>query len=371
MTRSTTPGRALAAILLVAAACGDPDRATLEASPDTVRFEPLVVGDLSDGRVVEWSNPGPDTLAIDGLRLSGSAADFVLDEDLCTGSDLPPGRACTVVVLFGPREAGPRAASLDAGAGFGTVQLIGEGVVDPARSGASEGLVVAVPETLDFASQPIGTVAGPLRIRLLNRRAGAVQFAARIREGEGSEYRIALDRCSNELLAPGRACSIQILFEPAAEGLRAGELLLRDLIGAEVQSVPLSGSGTAGELAGDEPVPTPVTTPPARLVVTPPAVEFGLHSQGAAAPPRAVRVKNEGASNVVITSLRIAGGDSESFGIASTDCERRSLVPTGSCSLEVIFRPIAPGDASARVEAITSSGVLPALVLLGGTGGAP
>ena len=60
--------------------------------------------------------------------------------------------------------------------------------------------------------------------------------------------------------------------------------------------------------------------------------------------------------------------NAESFELARTDCARRALVPTRTCSLEVLFRPVAPGPASGRVEAQTSAGVLPALVLLGGTG---
>jgi hypothetical protein len=82
-----------------------------------------------------------------------------------------------------------------------------------------------------------------------------------------------------------------------------------------------------------------------------------------------VRVKNEGATSIVIHSLRVAGSDAESFDLAGTDCARRALVPTRTCSLEVVFRPIAPGPVSGRIEAQTSAGVLPALVLLGGTGG--
>lgn len=104
------------------------------------------------------------------------------------------------------------------------------------------------------------------------------------------------------------------------------------------------------------------------LAVNPPAIEFGLQAPGSVGSTRIVRVKNEGASSIVIRSLRVAGSDAESFELARTDCARRALVPTRICSLEVVFRPVAPGPASGRVEAQTSAGVVPALVLLGGTG---
>lgn len=375
MTHSIpTPCRALAAIVIAATACGGGERAGLVALPDTLRFEPLTVGGLSPARVVEWSNAGADSLGVDELRLVGpGSADFILAEDLCAGATLGPGESCRAVVLFGPREGGARAATIAAGdAPAARVELRGDGIPDTTRGLEPAGLVRAVPETLDFGEQPTGAAAGPLGVRLVNQRAGAVQFAVRLRAGEGSEYRIALDRCSNEILGPGRACSIQVLFEPTVEGLRAGELILRDLNGSATQTVPLAGTGVAAvpveEAAGPG---TVVITPPARLVVTPSSLEFGLQAQGSAGPPRTVRVKNEGASNVVITSLRVAGGGSESFQIASSDCERRTLVPTRTCSLEVVFRPLAPGPVSARVEAQSSSGVLSSLVVLGGSGGAP
>ena len=363
--------RALAALAFVAAACGGPEPSALVPVPDTLRFDPLAVGGLSAAHVIEWSNVGADSVEVGELRVSGDgAADFVIAEDLCEGATLGPGQSCSAAVLFGPREAGPRVAAIAVGAGPGAVvELWGEGLADSTVVMEPRGLVLAVPETLDFGEQPVGATAGPLGVRLVNRRSGAVQFAVRLRTGENSEYGIALDRCSNEILGPGRACSIQVLFEPVIEGLRAGELILRDLNGSTVQSVPLSGIGVGTVPgSGDADASPIVTDAPVALAVNPPAIEFGLQAPGSAGSARVVRVKNEGASSIVIRSLRVAGSDAESFELARTDCARRALVPTRTCSLEVVFRPVGPGPASGRVEAQTNAGVLPALVLLGGTG---
>ena len=375
MIRVPTPRRrrrALAAFVFFAAACGGPEPSALAPIPDTLRFEPVAVGGLSAGHVIEWSNVGADSVEVGELRVSGNgAADFVVAEDLCEGATLAPGQSCSAAILFGPRVAGLRVAGIAAGAGPGAVvELRGEGLADSTILVEPTGLALAVPETLDFGEQPVGTTAGPLGVRLVNRSSGAVQFAVRLRTGENSEYAIALDRCSNEILGPGRACSIQVLFAPVIEGLRAGELILRDLNASTVQTVPLSGLGVGTDPETGEVDASPVvTSAPVALAVSPPAIEFGLQAQGSAGPARVVRVKNEGASSIVIRSLRVVGSDAESFELARTDCARRALVPTRTCSLEVVFRPVAPGPVSGRVEAQTSAGVLPALVLLGGTGG--
>jgi hypothetical protein len=356
------------AIVVLATACRGP-AAAFEVRPDSLSFDPLAIGAVSDARVVEWSNAGADSAQAVELLVSGpGAADFVVAEDLCGGSALAPGDSCTVAVLFGPRGAGARAATLslvtrpENAAG---VHLRGEGLGE-AVTADDGGLVQAVPETLDFGAQPVGMAAGPLGVRLVNQRAGPVQFAARLHGGQASEYTIALDRCSNEILNAGRACAIQVMFEPTGEGLRASELVLRDLNGSGTQSVPLMGSGVLD--AADGEVGTAAPPVPLALSVTPPSVEFGVLDPGSTSPVRTVRIKNEGASNVVFTALEISGSDPGSFRIARNDCGTRALIPTRTCSIGVVFEPSAPGARSARIEARATTGREPALVILGGTG---
>jgi hypothetical protein len=179
---------ALAALALVAAACEGGEPSALTSSPDTLRFEPLAVGGLSAAQVIAWSNSGADSVQVGVLRVSGEgAADFVVAEDLCDGATLAPGESCSVAILFGPREAGTRAAAIAAGTGTGAVvELRGEGLADSTVVVETTGLVLAVPETLDFGEQPVGTTAGPLGVRLVNRRSGAVQFEVRLLAGEAS-----------------------------------------------------------------------------------------------------------------------------------------------------------------------------------------
>jgi hypothetical protein len=134
--------------------------------------------------------------------------------------------------------------------------------------------------------------------------------------------------------------------------------------------VPLSGIGVSATLIAGEP-PTSEVVASVSLGVAPQAVEFGVQAAGSPGTTRLVRIRNDGASNVVIRSLRIAGSDAESFRIARTDCNQRALYPTRACSLEVVFEPTGTGGQTGRVEAVTDMGTVPALVLLGGTGGSP
>lgn len=352
-------------------ACGGRERPStgeLDADPDTLAFDSLPVGRVSPARIVYWDNEGADTVRIDDLAVSGpAAADFVLAEDLCAGSALAPGATCSVAVLFGPRDTGIRQATLAAGGGSeGMVVMMGTGSDGGADAPETTGLVRAVPETLDFGEQPVGAPSGPLGVRLVNQRQGAVQFAVRVQDRGGSGFRIALDRCSNEILRPGRACTVQVLLEPSAEGLRTAELVLRDLNGERDQAVPLSGTGIA---PGPDVVVAGEATPLAALSVSvvPRALEFGVEAVGASSPIRVVRIHNEGAANVTFRSLVVAGDAAGDFRIARSDCGG-GVVPTRACTLEILFEPTAAGLRTARVEARTNTGLEPALVLLGGTG---
>lgn len=363
---------AATALGLAAAACEAGGRApALDGRPDSLVFDALVVGRMSPARVVEWSNAGADTVVLSDMFVTGpAAADFVLAEDLCDGATLAPGESCSAVVLFGPREAGPRkamiAAEREPGSGA-MVVLLGEGIADTMVAVEPAGLVRAVPETLDFGEQPLGAAGGPLGVRLVNRRPGPVQFAVRLRGGQRPGFRIALDRCSNEILDSGRACTVQVLFVPAAEGFLSGELILRDLNGPTDQSVPILGIGIpAAPAVGDARASAPIAS--LFLSVSPRALEFGVQEPGSSSAARVVQIKNGGAANVAFRSLRVAGSDAGSFRIAQNDCSG-GLVPTRTCSLEIVFEPAAPGTRTARIEAVTISGLEPALVLLSGTGG--
>ena len=180
----------IAAVAMATLACAGNERdeiAELDADPDTLAFESFAVGRLSPARIIIWSNEGADTVRLADLVVSGPAAtDFVLAEDLCGASALAPGATCSVAVLFGPRETGTRQATLAAGAGSGaTVVLTGIGSDGGAEVPGVTGLVRAVPETLDFGEQPVGTPSGPLGVRLVNQREGPVQFAVRVRDAWG------------------------------------------------------------------------------------------------------------------------------------------------------------------------------------------
>jgi hypothetical protein len=361
----------VAAVAMAALACarseGD-EVPELDADPDTLAFDSLAVGRLSPARIVSWSNESADTVRLTDLVVSGpAAADFVIAEDLCAATALGPGATCSVAVLFGPRETGARQATLAAGAGSGaTVLLTGTGNDGGTEVPGVTGLVRAVPETLAFGEQPIGASGGPLSVRLVNQRAGPVQFAVRVRDG-GAGFRIALDRCSYEILRPGRACAVQVMLEPSTEGLVTGELALRDLNGQRDQAVPLSGTGIVP--GPDVVVGGAVGVSPASLSVSvaPRALEFGVQVVGATGPARVVNIQNEGAANLTFRSLEVAGGDAGDFRIARSDCGG-GLVPTRTCSLEIVFEPSGVGPRTARVEARTDTGVEPTLVLLGGTG---
>jgi hypothetical protein len=142
---------------------GVPDLATADAGSSTVSllrgtsapdphgeltgtFGTQAVGSTGEAHAVTITNAGPAMLAVQGVSVTGSAADdFLVTHDDCTGATVASGgrAACAVRVRFAPSAAGTRTAALrlriPGGATF-DVALSGTGAAaEPAATGTDGG----------------------------------------------------------------------------------------------------------------------------------------------------------------------------------------------------------------------------------------
>ncbi len=84
-----------------------------DLSPESLVFEPTLVGSSGDAQTITVSNIGGGNLDVASVVLGGlSASQFLVTDDQCTGQSLSSGDDCAVSVIFSPTVTGLHDAEL-------------------------------------------------------------------------------------------------------------------------------------------------------------------------------------------------------------------------------------------------------------------
>ncbi len=100
-------------------------------------------------------------------------------------------------------------------------------------------------------------------------------------------------------------------------------------------------------------------------------LSFGQIAVGARTPAQTVTVTDSGPGALNIGGWTLTGAAGTSFTIANDSCSGSTLPPGGSCTLTVVFAPMATGDLDASLQIASDDPASPAAVALAGTGAAP
>lgn len=330
LLRAATYGRGIWQIPLLTAGVA-PSTATL--FPSVLAFASQAVNSVGSSQNITLTNTGAVTLTVSSLTVSSNFA----EQDNCTQS-LAPGGTCTIQVSFAPTVTGPLNGVLTV---FGNLPT---GQVTASLSGTSlaAGNIVLSPAHMDFGSSLIGASTPAQNITVSNTGGAGVNLRAPAVTGD---FQISANTCG-AFLAPNFGCTISIVFNPTAPGMRAGVFSITDDVG--MQTAQLSGIGQAAAtavLSGNNlDFPQPQTV-------------------GTKSNPEQVTLTNNG--DVSLTDIAISvGGDFT----AQNNCGA-SLVGHASCAISVSFVPTAVGPESGSLKINTRLGAQ--TVALSGTGLAP
>ena len=208
----------------------------------------------SESQKLSVTNAGNAPLAFSGFEIQGNDADdfTITDKSTCsTDKKLKAGAACTISVRFEPSATGQRNASLvirhDAEGSPATVQLRGTGLGEPK---------VQLPaEPVAFGQVDVDSQSDPQTVTLRNTGTGPLQIQAiGIGGNDQSDFTIGPDgSCSTEKkLAPGDACTIELLFQPSTAGARSALLTIATNAKQTVHQVQLQGTGAGGQTVTTE-----------------------------------------------------------------------------------------------------------------------
>jgi archaellum component FlaF (FlaF/FlaG flagellin family) len=314
------------------------------ASPASVDFGAVAVGQTSDPVTVTVTNAGPGTLEFASFGITAASvnqSDFVLlSGGTCSAAaTVAAGQSCTARVRFKPTAEGARSGLLRFWANTAT------GKLDVPLSGiATSGALPdpsASPSEVDFGALAVGQTSPPATVTVTNNGSGPLQFAAlgitAASANQSDFVLLAGGSCSvASALGAGESCTALVRFKPTAEGARGAILRFWVNTVEGRLDVALTGTATSGAL------PDPS--------VLPGDVDFGQVMAGDRSSPVTVTVTNNGAGTLQFSALGITAASinqSDFVLLSGGSCAAATTLASGQdCTAIVQFRPTAVGPRS-------------------------
>ncbi len=304
--------------------------------PARIDFNSVEVGTTSDSLQVTVENSGASAVPITSLSVT---APFVLSSNACGTASLAANSDCQLLIQFSPVTAGPASGTLTLidGAGTHLAQLTGTGTAPPTDT--------LTPGLLVFGGTIVGQNSAAQVLTLTNNGGNPLTSIAVSTSGPFQ----ASTNCTTQLAAQA-SCAINVTFLPSAIGVQTGTLTVADILKA--QTVTLSGTGLL---------------PPA-ISVNPATLSFGSTQAGFSSNPLSLTVTNSGGAAMANVGFQVSGQSAGSFATGATTCGA-TLTVGSSCTVQVVFAPMAIGDAAATLTVTSSTpGVKAVAVPLSGTG---
>jgi hypothetical protein len=279
-------------------------------SPWDLAFGAVPVGSTSPPRSIAVSNNGENTIPLSGFAVTGP---YTIVSNDC-GASLAPASFCTAELAFEPVVPGTAGGTFTAQVG-----LTGAPPAVATLSGTgTQQAALVLPGAIDFGAILRGSVPSVVRaVELRNTGNATLTFST----GISGPFGLSGD-CGSSL-APSAACNLTITFAPSTVGDFAGSL--------DIASNAPGGSGSI-------PITARVQAQPrADLRVDASEMGFGDRMIGTRSGPQRVTVSNVG---LVAAQLGVLP-PTRDF-LATSQCDA-TLAPGASCTVDVVFMPMATG----------------------------
>lgn len=310
---------------------------TVQLTPGSIDFGTVEDGTTSAPLQVSAQNPTATAIHASSVTVTGP---FLISSNVC-GTSIAPNSSCQINIEFQPTTPGPATGVLTMvdDAGTQSVQLSGTGTAPPTDTLSTTS--VSFPDTI------IGTNSMPLAVTLSNSGGNPLTNIAVTVSGPFQQS----SNCTTQLSA-AQSCSVSVTFLPTAQGKQTGTLSISDILRAQPQVVALSGTGLL----------------PPVISVDPASLSFSSQQVATASTPAVLTVTNSGGAAMSNIGSQITGPSATSYTTGTTNCGA-TLDVKKSCTIQVTFKPLAAGAASASLTLTSSTaGVKSVVVPLNGTG---
>lgn len=334
----TITGNASVNVPITLSGTGVAAAANVQASPTTLNFGSVTVGQTSGTQAVTVTNTGG--AAANGVSLSNpNAAEFLVTGNSC-GATLAAGASCGFNVAYKPSAVGVDNVTLAVNytGGSASVNANGNGTAPAAAS------LGANPASLAFGSVTVGSASTPTSLTVTN-AGGAAAASLSLTNNNAARFAVSGNTCGSSLAA-GASCSLNVTYSPAAAGADSGQLTFTYTGGN--MTVAMSGTGTAAAAAN--------------VSVSPASLSFGSVTVGTTSGAQAVTVSNTGGA--AASGVAVASGGGE-FVVSGNTCGA-SLNAGASCTFNVAYAPNGTGADNAAVTVSYTGGS--SAVAVSGTG---
>jgi len=210
----------------------------IEVAPTSLYFGNVTVGE-SFSKTITISNQGESELEID--QLSTDNADFEINTDNCSNTNLPAGQSCIVTVIFKPSNPGRQKATLqipsnDPDTATVEVSLIGKGIE------SNEPDIEVTPMYYGFGRITIGESSDSATITISNQGKGSLEIG--VLSVDNTDFNLDTGNCSETRLAAGESCTVTVTFTPSVVKRQNAILLIpSNDPDTEMVEVGLTGRG--------------------------------------------------------------------------------------------------------------------------------
>ncbi len=194
-----------------------------------------------------------------------------------------------------------------------------------------------LPATVNFATQAVGTTSSAQTLTIQN--TGTVALTLGVATVSSSDF-VANDQCPATLSASA-SCTISVVFAPTTTGTLSASLTVVANVQGGVLNASFQGTGTPGGV----------------VVLTPLRLDFGDVRIGQPSYVQYLTVANTGTASISLRPLSISGP----FAISADTCGL-SLATNTSCTVGVIFKPVASGATSGTLVATDDAGTQTAVL---------
>ena len=211
----------------------------------TPDVEPLEFGsvDVGDGlnRTVTLRSTGNIPFqSIVVIPNGGDIGSFRVMTDDCSMVVIDPQKTCRLTVRFAPQAPGPAQAAIT------VIQGDGEPAVIHARGTGLQAAASVSPGGIDFGAQGPGTAGAPRPVTVTNQGTASLRVSGVTVGGtDAGAFTVAGETCTRAPVAPGGSCTVRVRFAPDGTGARSATLGVLTNDAAGIQTVTLTGEGSA------------------------------------------------------------------------------------------------------------------------------